>query len=222
MDRAADQHCLGVGFSDAPLPPYTTGSMADDLACVLDAAGAERAHTCGISLGGMIAMQLALRHPHRVDRLVLGCTTAGGRGSTRIPFDALRALLAGAGKPFAQTLRDTARVVLSDAYAAAHPEVLDQWHAIGASEPPPMRGLVGQLLAGALHDVAGSLDRISAPTLVITGDADRLIPAQNSRYLARAIRGAKLEVFPGAGHDFPTEQPELFRSTLSRFLLPAA
>lgn len=209
---------LGVGHSDAPLPPYGTAGMADDLARVLDDAGYERAHVCGISLGGMIAMQLALRHPRRVNRLVLGCTTAGGRSATRIPVSAIRSLLAGAGKPFAQTLRDTATVVLSDEYARAHPEVLDQWHTIGAAEPPPMRGLVGQLLAGALHNVERSVANITAPTLVITGDADRLIPAQNSHHLARAIPGAKLEVYPGAGHDFPTEQPERFRASLRAFL----
>src|SRR5213075_783205 len=83
----------GVGKSDATWPPYSTARLADDVAAVMDHAGVARAHVFGMSLGGMIAQQLALRHPQRIDRLILGCTTPGGRSAHPTPVRSQRALV---------------------------------------------------------------------------------------------------------------------------------
>ena len=214
----------GVGQSDAPGPGFDTADMADDVAAVLAQSGVGRAHVFGISLGGMVAQRLAIRHPARVDRLVLAATTMGGPHAARAPFDAVWALLrAGRGGVEAQ-MRSTAPWVLSPDVLAAHPEIVDRWVELARSEPRHRRSLLGQLLAGARHDASRDVHRIEAPTLVLTGDADRLIPMGNSLLLAGRIPGARLEVLPGGGHDFPTEQPDEVASILGDFfgLPPAA
>jgi pimeloyl-ACP methyl ester carboxylesterase len=171
----------GVGRSDATRPPYTTRQLADDVAAVMDDARLERAHTFGMSLGGMIVQQLALAHPSRVDRLVIGCSTPGGRTASR---GSLRAL----------------------------------WQMRGQRDPGPVRGVLGQLLAVTRHDIYDRLGDIHHATLVITGDADRVIPPRNSRLLAERIPNARLVELPGAPHDFVTAQPAATARELSTFL----
>ncbi len=208
----------GVGFSDAPPPPYSTAAMADDVVAVLDDAGIGRAHVLGISLGGMIAQWVAARHPGRVSRLVLGCTTSGGRLGGTTPLAASLALLRGGTMPFHDAMRYTAEYVCAERFLAERPEVIDQWVEIARREPPPFAGLLGQILAAARHDCSRHLARIGAPTLVVTGDADRLIPPIHSYRLAARLPRARLRVLPGAGHDFPTEVPEAAAALVTRFL----
>lgn len=198
----------GVGFSDATRPPYTTSQMADDVIAVLDDAGIRRAHLFGISLGGMIAQWTAAKYPHRIDRLVLGCTTGGGRAGSGATVDAMAALLRGGTMPFHEAMRHTAPWVVAPHFLEARPEVIDRWVAIAVEEPPRFAGLLGQLWAGARHDCSRHLRRIRSETLVLTGDADRLIPAINSYRLVERIPQARIRVLGRAGHDFPTELPE--------------
>jgi pimeloyl-ACP methyl ester carboxylesterase len=207
----------GIGRSHAPLPPYTTRVMAADAAAVLEHAGIRSAHVFGVSLGGMIAQRLAIDHPRRVDRLVLGCTAAGGRFGAPAPLDATLALARGATMPLAEAMRLTAPWVCSGPFLDRRPDVIDTWVRLATAEPARRRGLIGQALAGLLHDASRELDRIRVPTLVLTGDADRLIPARHSRVLAAAIPDARLHVFPGAGHDFPTEVPDETAAQLRAF-----
>lgn len=208
----------GVGRSDKPVVPFTTRQMADDVAAVMDHAGVERAHIFGMSLGGMIAMRFALRHASRTDQLVLGCTTMGGRAAERIPLGSIAMLLRAGRLRFADALEYTAPIVVSPSFLRERDDIIHAWRAIATSEPVPLRGSALQLLAAAEHDVSREVGAIRAETLVLTGDADRLIPAENSRRLASAIPGAKLEILPGAGHDFTTEQPEPSALALERFL----
>lgn len=209
----------GVGRSDATRPPYTTALMADDLAAVLDAAGVDRAHVFGMSLGGMIGQQLALRHPARIDRLVLGCTTPGGRNAIRYPLRGVLTLLRAGAAPPHRAMRIIAPLALSRETLERRPEVIDAWVEVARSEPRHRAGLFGQLLAAARHDAWDALPRINAPTLVLTGDADWLIDADNSRRIAARIPGARLQLIPGAGHDFATDRPDETVAALTGFLL---
>lgn len=197
----------GVGRSDTPALPWSTADMADDLASVLRESGVQRADVFGISLGGMVAQQLALRHPHRVERLVLGCTTPGGPRAHSVPPRAALALARAATLPLAEGVRSTARWVLSEQALACRPDIVDIWVAIGESEPRSRLGFLGQLLAAARHDVSRRLRYLEHDTLVLTGDADRLIPEANSALLAAELPRASLRTLRGAGHDFPTERP---------------
>jgi 3-oxoadipate enol-lactonase len=211
----------GVGRSSAPLPPYDTAEMAGDVLAVLDHAGIERASVFGLSLGGMIAQRVALLRPERVSRLVLGCTRAGGRtgrGTSRATLLRLGAALA---LPEPLALAHTASVVLSPAFLESNPDVVAGWQRIAREQPTRRRGYLGQIGAAARHDASRELAGLRIPTLVVSGDADRLIDVENSRHLARVIPGARLEILPGAGHDLPIERPRELAALLTEFCLPS-
>lgn len=208
----------GVGRSDTPPFPWSTEDMADDVAAVLRESGVQRADVLGISLGGMIAQHLALRHPHRVDRLVLACTTPGGRRARPTPRAAALALARATLMPVAEGIRFSAPWVLGEEALRARPEIVDVWVAIAEREPRSRAGVLGQLLAAARHDAWDLLPHLPHPTLCVTGDADRLIPPENSRLLAERIPRASLRILPGAGHDFPTERPDETVRVVGEFL----
>jgi 3-oxoadipate enol-lactonase len=209
----------GVGNSDVPLLPFSTRGMARDAIAVLDALGIERAHVFGVSLGGMIAQQVALDDPARVDRLVLGCTRPGGSLNVPVPTRTAVALLAAMRLPLERAVRESARLVLGDEFIRDNGEVIDEWVRIARQQPPSRRSVLAQVLAAVHHDATHGLGRLAPPTLVLTGDADRLIDPENSRRLARVIPGAELRVLAGAGHDFPTERPKETAALLREFLL---
>lgn len=197
----------GVGRSETSALGFGTEDMADDAAAVLAASGVQRADVLGISLGGMIAQHLAIRHPHRVRRLVLGCTTPGSRTGRPIRREAALALARSAAMPVDQGIRFSAPWVLSPEHLRESPETVEVWVAIATSEPRSRLGVAGQLLAASRHDAAAHLGRVRARTLVVTGDRDRLIDAENSHRLAERLPNAEAVVLRGAAHDFPTERP---------------
>jgi pimeloyl-ACP methyl ester carboxylesterase len=208
----------GIGRSDTPPLPWGTDAMADDVAEVLVDSGIQRADVFGISLGGMVAQQLALRHPHRVERLVLACTTPGGRDAERIRPRAAAALARTATMPYDEAIRFSAPWVLSPEHLERRPEIVDVWIAIAASEPKSRLGLIGQLWAAARHDASRLLRHVDHPTLVFTGDADRLVPPANSRRLAERLPNTTLRTVRGAGHDVPTERPDETAELVLSFL----
>lgn len=224
----------GIGRSDAPRPPYSTATMADDLAAVLDACGVERSHVMGLSLGGMICQELALRHRNRLDRLILGCTSMGGSGVFRrpaqlwpdvrlgpgIPAAAMASFAKAARMSFADAMRATAPVTIGKRTLDARPDIIDTWVKIATEQPATENGKFGQLLAALRHDTRNRLPGLQCPTLVITGTEDLLIPAPESFAVARAIPGAAIRTLPGVGHDYPTEAPHATAELIREFLLP--
>ena len=208
----------GVGHSDSSRPPYSTRMLGDDVAAAMDHAGWERAHLFGMSLGGMIAQQFALRHASRVDRLVLGCTTPGGEHAVSYPLRSVATLLRAAVVGGRRGVDLILPLLVSDASLAARPEIRELWQRLAAEEPRSVPGLIGQLIAARGHDAFSELSSIAASTLVLTGDADELIVPETSRRLAARIRAAALEMLPGARHDFTTDQPAAAAEVLLRFL----
>jgi pimeloyl-ACP methyl ester carboxylesterase len=220
----------GVGRSAKPPGPYTIHGMADDAAGLLDVLGIERAHVVGVSMGGMIAQELALRHPNRVRGLVLGCTFPepdvdaerqrefsvaqfGGHvtaaGETEIDVSAIDPLA------FFQHLLP--RVFNQSFIDRELPKLLNVF--AGALQYGfSMEAILGQVEAVMGHKATDRLHRITAPTLVITGDADLLVSPANSDILARNIPGAKLVKVPGGSHGFNFETPELFNREVLDFL----
>jgi len=206
----------GTGESSLPRGPYRMRDLADDAAAVLEALQLEQADVLGVSMGGMIAQELVLRHPSRVRRLALGCTLSswlhGKKASPRVLLD-LIAVLAG-------RLREdkVARLLVSrEWYARADsPAAFARWR--GNANQGRARRAIFQLLAVALHDTRARLASIRAPTLLMTGDGDRLVDWRNSQALAKEIPDAKLVVFPGAGHVFPLEcEEEMVRALEAHF-----
>jgi pimeloyl-ACP methyl ester carboxylesterase len=211
-----DNRC--VGKSSAPLLPFSVAAMARDAASVMDAAGIETANILGISMGGMIAQELALRYPRRVNRLILGCTDAGGRWAVRAEARVLRALLS----PF-MTRESKLAAMKPFLYHPGTPaERIARDLRMIRDNAPILRGYLQQLAAISFWSSWRRLPQIDVPTLVIHGDSDRLIPPENARILADRIRGAKLTILADAGHVFPTDQPELTRMELLNFLCPVA
>lgn len=209
---------FGTGKSDVPPGPYTTARMADDAVALLETLGIRRAHVLGVSLGGMIAQEVALRHPGRVDRLVLACTAPGGSLSIR-PSEAAMAVFQGAGRgnPEAE-MRRMMPYLYSDAYISERPEEIDDFIRRRLENRTAPEGYVAQLSAAVTHDAADRLGRIGARTLVITGDADRLVPPENSLRIAERIPGATLVVLPGAPHRLFAENADAFNREVLAFL----
>lgn len=189
--------------------PYRIEDMADDALGVLDALGIARAHVCGASMGGMIAMHIAARHPERLASLTLMMTTSGAR---RLPQPSLRVrrvlTMRAAGNAPEQVVRHLERVLGVIGSAAFPPdpvrlrEVLQQTIARAWRPMGTMRQLLAVLADG---DRTPLLPLIQAPTRVIHGEADPLIPVAAGRDLAARIRGAEGDFIAGMGHDLPAQ-----------------
>jgi len=208
----------GTGRSDVPPGPYTTAQMGDDAAALLRALGIPRAHVLGVSLGGMIAQEVALRHPDLVDGLVLGCTGPGGELSVRPSPEAMAAFGLAKGENPEAELRRMLPFLYTDACIRERPEEIEGFVRRRLDHPTPPEGYSAQLVAAVTHDASSRLGKIRARTLVITGDADRLVNWENSLRLAERITGATLVVLPGAPHRHFAETADAFNREVLRFL----
>jgi 3-oxoadipate enol-lactonase len=204
----------GVGQSDAPPGAYSIALMASDAAAVLDAAGAQSAHVFGVSMGGMIAQEFALQYPKRVLSLILGCTASGGRNAIQPEPAALQTLMRQGMTP-----EQAKEAIIPFIYDAATPrERIDEDMAIRMRWYPTAQGYMGQLQGIMGWEAYSRIAQITAPTLVIHGETDRLVPAANGRLIAERIPGAKLVLIPHASHILETDQPGAAHQALLEFL----
>lgn len=208
----------GVGETTAPEGPYTIPQMAEDTIGLLDAIGIDRAHVFGVSMGGMIAQELALAHPGRVRTLTLGCTHFGGTGQILAAPEVYQRAFIVAGKGAEQATRDILSVNLRPAFMEKHPDVVEGLVRYGMEHRMKKHALAGQMAAATEHDTASRLHAITAPTLVVAGDADELIPSQNSIEIARRIPQAQITLLPGVAHMFWVEAPEDAAFHIRRFI----
>jgi pimeloyl-ACP methyl ester carboxylesterase len=192
--------------------------MADDAEALLSFLGVERAHVVGVSLGGMIAQEVALRHPGRVDRLVLACTTPGGEISVRPSPEALAAFARAPGGDREPELRRTVPFLYSGRFQREHPEEIEAFIARRLAAPSSEEGYAAQLSAAVGHSAGDRLKEIRSPTLVITGSADLLVPPVNSERIAARIPAAKLVRIPGAPHRLFAENAEAFNREVLDYL----
>jgi len=211
----------GSGESGSPPGPYTTAEMADDAAGLFSFLGVERAHVLGTSLGGMIAQEVALRHPERVERLVLACTSPGGNVSARPSPEALAAFIRTSGGDREAELRRMIPFLYTERFRREDPEEIEAFVARRLSSPASAEGYAAQLAAAVGHAAGDRLKGIRALTLVIAGTADLLVPPVNSERIAERIPGAKLVLLPGAPHRLFAENAEAFNREVLSFLLKA-
>ena len=206
----------GVGRTEVTDRSFSIEDMADDVAAVLVAAGETSAHVFGASLGGVIAQELALRHPRLVRSLTLGCTGPGGadavaseavvHGFLRMRADMTPREAADASVPL---------VYADDTSPAEIAEDID----VRMTIPTSRAGYAAQLSAVLRYQ--GSLRRLGAvraPTLVLHGTADRLIPPANATLLAQAIPDARLHWLEGAGHIFTTDRTAQTLEVVTKFI----
>jgi 3-oxoadipate enol-lactonase len=196
----------GLGQSGLPAWPYAMADFAADAAALLDAVGWDACLVMGVSFGGMVAQELAIRHPERVRRLVLACTSAGGAGGASYPLQNLVALSLEEQSAVRMELIDTRW----DAdWRRGNPDMvrlIGERVSVGGAGGVPPQGLTNQLAARADHDTTDRLGGIRCPTLVCGGRFDGIAPPPNSEFLARTIPGSRLEFFDG-GHAFFMQDP---------------
>jgi 3-oxoadipate enol-lactonase len=212
----------GIGASDVPKGPYSVRAMAGDVVAVLDAAGIDRAHLVGTSLGGMAAQEVAIRWPDRVNRLVLACTTPGGDKAFPLPGRTVRLLAEAATLAPEVALRRFVENALADRTVTERPDLVQRIYEKRLEFPPDPSGWQAQAAAGAAHDAFSRLQEIRAPTLILHGTDDGVVDQRNAAILERAIPNARLVLFPGGGHLFFWEEPERFAETVRDFLREAA
>jgi pimeloyl-ACP methyl ester carboxylesterase len=209
----------GVGHSDRSTGSFAVADMAGDIVAVLDAAGIGRAHVLGASLGGMVAQEVAISHPERVDGLVLACTTPGWPFAYPMPAASLRLIAATAHMTAEAARRRHTENALSAATVRHRPELVNRLLELQGARPTDAEVRPAQAAAGARY--AGGLRqrRIRARTLVLHGGADTVVDPRNGRLLADRIPEARLVTFPELGHLLFWEDPAGFAETVTSFLL---
>jgi 3-oxoadipate enol-lactonase len=211
----------GLGQSDIPPGPYTMAQYGDDAAGVLDHLGWDDAAVLGASFGGMVAQEFALRHPERVSRLVLACTSSGGAGGASYPLQELSDLPDDERLARMVGLADT-RFDRSGPLAdsEAHRAILAMLSAQRTAGIEPTdesrRGAREQLEARRHHDTYARLGGIMCPTLVCGGRYDGIAPPSNAEKLAAAIPDAALQMFDG-GHLFFVQDPAAMPAIIAFF-----
>jgi len=204
----------GAGRSDVPPGPYSIATMASDAAAVLDAAGIRSAHLLGASMGGMIAQEFALQYPQRVRSLILACTAPGGPKSVQAEPEAIQLLFQQGWSP-----RERAEAAVPFIYDRATPrERIDQDLSTLSEWYPNPQGYMAQLQGILAWEAYSRLSLISAPTLVIHGVNDRLVPAANADLIANGIAGSKLVKLANASHIFMTDQQVEAHQVMLEFL----
>jgi 3-oxoadipate enol-lactonase len=209
----------GIGRSDVPAGQFGVADMARDVVAVLDAARIRRTHVIGASLGGMVAQELAIEYPDRVDRLVLACTTPGWPSGYPMPPASAQLLAASGGLPPAVALRRQVDNALSARTVRQRPEVVDRLVRHHRSRPVDPRGWQAQLAAGARYVGGMRQTRIRSPTLILHGEADAVVDPRNSQLLASRIPRSRVALLPDRGHLFFWEDPEGFIAAVIPFLL---
>jgi 3-oxoadipate enol-lactonase len=200
--RAIAYDNRGSGRSSVTPGPYSTASLAADAVALLDHLGIERADVFGMSLGGMIAQEMALGWPDRVDRLVLGCTHCGVRHAAPMPRETGRAF-ALETEDWSERMRALAPFAFAPGVDAVLLERFVEKKSRDAQDPAGYRAQIDAVLA---HDTYERLPGIAHPTVILTGDDDQVIPAASSDVLHERIADSLLYVILGAGHLFFLER----------------
>ncbi len=208
----------GVARSPATDEPFTMGDLASDLAALLEELKVESAHVLGASFGGFVAQEFALAHPERTRSLILCCTSYGGTGHVPPAPETLAAIASTKGLNTAERVRENLLLAFSPRFVEEQPDEVERVINLRAESDVPEHAYLRQLQAAFAFDAAARVGGINVPTLVITGDADRIVPHANSFNLAAAIPGATLRVLSGGSHAFFIEQADEFNRAVFEFI----
>jgi 3-oxoadipate enol-lactonase len=201
----------GVGETDKPAGPYSSGLLAGDTAALMDALSIESAVIMGHSMGGFIAQELALSFPNKVSKLILSSTNFGGPNHIPVTPEAMAVLSDMTSDPLTR-FKNGLIVSTAPGFAEQHPEIIQEWLAWRISNPLDLLGYQAQMAIGLglLSESASfenKLSRIKVPTLIMFGAHDKVVPPANAKLLADKIPNSKVVILPDAGHFFPMEVP---------------
>jgi pimeloyl-ACP methyl ester carboxylesterase len=208
----------GVARSPAADAELSTRLLADDLAALLEGLGVVDAHVLGGSFGGFVAQEFALAHPERTRGLILCCTSYGGAGHLPPSAETLEAIASTKGLNTEDRVRENLLLAFSPRFVEGDAEEVARVIALRAENPVPEHVYLRQLQAAVAFDARAGLASVKAPTLVITGDADRIVPHENSVNLAALIPGARLRVVGGGSHAFFIERADEFNRAVIDFV----
>ena len=202
----------GSGQSEKPAGPYTASMLAKDAVGLLDVLGIDKAVVMGHSMGGFIAQAMALEYPERVDKLILASTNFGGPRHVPVTPEAMAVLSDVKSDPLTR-LRNGIVVSTAPGFAERQPGLIQKWLDWRVANPLDMAGYQAQMGIGlALLPEAAAfeskLPNVSAPTLILFGAHDKVVPPANADLLAKQITGSQIRILPDAGHFFPLEVPE--------------
>lgn len=212
----------GVGLSDNPGNVVTIPAMADDAAGLLRELDIEKAHVLGISMGGMIAQGFAIRYAERVQGLVLGCTGCGPAHSVPAPPETMARLGQMMGLPAEERVRAYWALTVTPAFLESGSDLLEEMIQMALAAPEELARLQAAMALqfGAITSFTSydRLGEIKAPTLVIHGDSDMLVPAANGEIIHGKIAGSSMHIIQGVGHCFFWEKPEESARAVIEFL----
>ncbi len=210
----------GLGRTDKPDVPYTMADYAADANALLDALGWERCMVMGVSFGGMVAQEFAIRYGHRVERLLLSCTSSGGQGGASYPLHELVGLKR---EDWARRVVELGDVRRDADWQAANPDefqaLIDETltgQRLGVDEPGHAIGARRQIEARKDHDTYGRLPHLTMPVFIAAGRYDGIAQVGNQRAMLGQIASAQLELFEG-GHVFFLQDPHAY-SCMTAFL----
>jgi pimeloyl-ACP methyl ester carboxylesterase len=208
----------GIGQSSYKSEPLTMRLLADDTAALLHGLGIEQAHILGVSFGGFVAQEFALAYPEATRTLSLCCTSFGGPNHVAPTMEIMTAVLSTNGFNTEERIRRNLLPAFSPDFARKHPHEIEDVINLRLANPVVDEAYRSQLKAGIGFDAESRVSAIKAPTLVLSGDADAIVPVQNSHNLAHQIPGARLRVIEAGSHLFFIEQPDDFNRILAEFL----
>lgn len=212
----------GTGESDKPAGPYNAQLLAEDLACLLEELGVEETAVFGHSMGGFVAQAFALAYPEKVSKLILSATNFGGPRHVPVTQEALAVLMDTSSDPLTR-LRNGILISCAAGFAERQPAVVDEWLTYRAEHPIDPAGYQAQMGVGlSLMSEAAcfehKLSAITAPTLILSGAEDKVVPPANVDLLAQVIPHAETAIIDQAGHFFPFEQPDTAVAIVTKFL----
>lgn len=208
----------GISRSEAKDLPVSIRMIADDVAALLEALALESAHILGASFGGFVAQEFALAYPQMLRRLILCCTSYGGPSHVPPPLTTLQAIASTKGLNTERRVRENLLLAFSPGYLEENQSEVEHVIELRERNPVPEHAYLHQLQAAILFDAEARVSEIRAPTLIITGDEDIIVPFENSRNLAARIPSAKLAVIEGGSHTFFIERADEFNRAVIEFL----
>jgi pimeloyl-ACP methyl ester carboxylesterase len=208
----------GTGQSTKPTDTFTIRTMADDAKNLLDVLEIQRPHVLGISMGGMIAQEFALNYPERVNGFVLGCTSASAARGTPASGETLGKLAPNPQLSREQVIQNFFEVVCSPDFIARGQAFLGTMTQQALERPTPVETLGKQMMAIQQHDTLDRLSEVKAPTLVLHGEEDALLPRANGDQVHAALPGSEYVTIPVVGHMWFWEEPQTTAKLITDFL----